>query len=73
MTEPQKRAPGRPRKLAAVPDTGVSPSVRRFEYLVVRNVEHPLLQQVLDGHAVAGWRLHSLTPAHGGYLCVFER
>jgi hypothetical protein len=57
--------------LAAVPDA--APLVGGVEYLVVRSVEHPLLQDVLNGHAVAGWRLHSLTPAHGGYLCVLER
>jgi hypothetical protein len=67
---PQKRAPGRPRKLAAVPSP---PSKAVVQYRVVKNVEHPVLQQTLDGMAADGWRLHTFTPALAGYLCVFER
>lgn len=69
---PLKRPPGRPRKQAA-PKTAVLASAARVEYRVLRNVEHPNMQQVLNEQAAAGWRLHSFTAAHGGYLCVFER
>lgn len=58
---PIKRGPGRPPKPAAP------------QYLVLRNVEHPIMEQVLNQQAAQGWRLHSFTSAVGGYLCVFER
>lgn len=62
MTEPQKRV-ARPAK----------PSKAVVEYRVVKNVEHPVLQQTLDDMTAGGWRLHTLMPALAGYLCVFER
>lgn len=59
---PVRRKPGRPPKAPV-----------EAKYRVVRNVEHPILEATLNGMAEQGWRFHSLSPAIGGYLCVFER
>lgn len=66
---PVRRKPGRPPKVSEP----VTPSAAGVSYRVVKNVEHPILEQVLNEHAADGWRLHSFTSAYGGYLCVFER